>query len=69
MSNERDVNFPAMFTMHTPNGPTHACDEHAKRILTLCRFMGWHANAAPAPEGAQCENCANEAKATKEPKP
>ena len=59
--------FPATFTMHAPSGATHACVKHARQIESLMRFMGAHVNATKAPEGAQCGNCVNEAKAGSKP--
>lgn len=54
--------FPAVFTMHTPQGPTHACVRHARMVENLFRFMGAHVNATKAPEDAQCANCINDAR-------
>jgi hypothetical protein len=54
--------YPAVFTMHTPSGPTDCCVKHARAVENLFRFMGAHVNATKAPDGAQCANCINEAK-------
>lgn len=54
---------PATFTMHTPSGPTHCCVKHARQLEGLMRMLGAHTNAVKAPEGAECENCKNEAQA------
>lgn len=56
------VRFPAVFTMHTPQGPTHCCVKHARQAEALFRFMGAYTNATKAPDGAECANCINEAK-------
>lgn len=57
--------FPATFTMHCPSGSTNACMKHARSIETLfSRMFGLRVPASPAPEGSQCDNCLNEAKAT-----
>jgi len=53
----------ATFTMHTPSGPTHCCVRHARQLEGLMRMLGAHTNAVKAPDGAECENCKNEAKA------
>lgn len=63
MSGERDVNFPATFTMHAPNGPTHACVKHARAIEAIFRMLGAHVGSTKAPDDSQCDNCVNEAKA------
>lgn len=52
----------AIITMHTPTGPTHCCMKHARQLERLMRMLGAHTNAVKAPEGAECENCKNEAK-------
>lgn len=52
--------YPAIFTVHTPTGPTNACVKHARGVEKLFRFMGVHTNATRAPDGAQCDNCVNE---------
>jgi len=54
---------PAIFTMHTPSGPTYCCVKHARQLEGLMRMLGAHTKAVKAPEGAVCENCENEAKA------
>lgn len=57
---------PATFTMHCPNGPTHACAEHARQIEVLfIRMFGIRVRATTAPAGAQCDNCINETKAAR----
>lgn len=65
MSDQNNPGYPAAFTMHTPSGPTHACVKHARGIESLFRFMGAHVNATKAPDGAQCDNCLNEANANR----
>ena len=54
--------YAAVWTVHTPSGPTDACEAHAEKLAALFRFMGAYTNKTPAPEGAQCANCLNEAK-------
>lgn len=62
-----EQNFPAKFTMHAPNGATNACVEHARQIDGLfVRMWGMRIQATAAPEGAQCDNCVNTAKAAAE---
>lgn len=62
MSTDTPDSFPATFTVHTPQGPTHCCVKHARAVEGLFRFLGSYTNATKAPEGTQCENCINEAK-------
>lgn len=54
--------YPAIWTVHTPNGPTNACEIHADKVQRLILYMGAYTNRTPAPEGAVCDNCINEAK-------
>jgi hypothetical protein len=54
--------FPATRTVHCPNGPVHACDDHAANITGLMAFLGIHAVHTAAPDNAECENCVNAAK-------
>lgn len=62
----RDGNaFPAVFRMHCPSGSTNACAKHARAIDGLFqRMWGTRVPATSAPQGAQCDNCVNEAKTT-----
>jgi hypothetical protein len=53
--------FPATFTMHTPQGPTHACVKHARAVESLFCFLGAYVNATKAPDGSECASCVNEA--------
>lgn len=62
VNTETDMEHPATFTMHTPSGSTHCCVKHARQLEHLMRMLGAHTNAVKAPEGAECENCKNEAK-------
>jgi len=62
MTDDTKQTFPATFTMHTPQGPTHCCVMHARAVEGLFRFLGAHTKATLAPGGAECENCINEAK-------
>ena len=54
---------PAEFTVHTPTGPVHSCVKHARQIEGFMRMLGAHTHAVKAPDGAECANCINEAKA------
>jgi hypothetical protein len=58
---EAMTEHPATFTMHTPNGPTDCCVDHARKLEALMRMLGVHTKAVKAPEGATCKNCENEA--------
>lgn len=55
------ASYPATRTVHCPNGPTHACDEHAAQITGLMQYLGAHVVHTAAPDGAQCANCVNAA--------
>ena len=57
------LKHPAEFTVHTPTGPAHSCIKHARQIEGLMRLLGAHTHAVKAPDGAECANCINEAKA------
>lgn len=59
--------FPATKTVHWPSGPTEACEVHAAQLVGLGRILGSHVGVSEAPEGAECANCANEAKAKATP--
>ena len=59
---DTETKYPATCTVHCPSGPTNACDYHADAVEKIMRFMGAHTNRTPAPEGAQCDNCVNEAR-------
>lgn len=63
---EETNEFPAVFTMHAPNGPTNACVNHARQIEGLFRMLGAHVAATKAPDGSQCDNCVNAARLTKD---
>lgn len=60
--NDQPATFPAVFTVHTPQGPTDCCVKHAQAVEALFRFLGAHVNATKAADGAECANCINEAK-------
>jgi hypothetical protein len=55
--------FPAAFTVHWASGPTPCCVKHARALINLGAMLGTRVPATAAAEGAQCENCINEAKA------
>ena len=57
------LKYPAEFTVHTPQGPVHSCVKHARQIEGLMRMLGAHTHAVKAPDGVECANCINEAKA------
>ena len=54
--------FPASCIVHTPSGPTPACERHAKQLEALFECMGAHTNRTPLKEPAPCTNCINEAR-------
>ena len=59
-----DPKFPAAFTVHWATGPTPCCVKHARALVRLGAMLGTHVPATAAAEGAECENCINEAKRT-----
>lgn len=61
------LKHPAEFTVYTPTGPVHSCVKHARQIQGLMRMLGVHMYAVEAPDGVECANCINEAKAKGEP--
>lgn len=60
-----EVSYPATHTVHCPNGPTDACEKHARGIVGLMNFLGTHVVCTPAADDAQCANCHNESKLEK----
>ncbi len=52
---------PATHIVHWPTGPTACCDDHARQLIGLGRFLGAHVVATTLAEPAECANCANEA--------
>ena len=53
------IKFPATKTVHWPTGPVNCCENHARALAGLGRFMGSHIAVSTAPEGAECGNCKN----------
>jgi len=59
--------FPAVWIVHTPNGPEPCCELHKHKLVNLMRFLGVHAHAETSTQtDLVCNNCVNEnlAKAT-----
>jgi len=52
----------ATLIVHTPSGPIAVCETHAIKLRMLMQVIGVYTYATPAPEGAECANCKNEAK-------
>jgi len=61
MNEETEIKFPATITVHWPTGPTDCCEKHARELVGLGNFMGSHIAQTHAVEGAECQNCINEA--------
>ncbi len=61
-----DIKYPAEYTAHWPSGPVNCCQLHANAIKNIGTLLGTHVAVTKAPEGSECSNCVNEAKA-KEP--
>jgi len=55
------MKFPATVIVHTINGPIPCCDNHAKKLEALMRFMGGHSNNTELEKPTECINCRNEA--------
>lgn len=62
------ITHPATCNAHWANGPTPACDEHARGIVALGRFMGMHVPLTKLDQPANCANCVNEAKSAGGPR-
>ncbi len=57
-----EINFPATQTVHTPSGPTNACDDHATQIKGLIGgILGGHVVSTALESPAECDNCVNSA--------
>ena len=56
------LGYPATKIVHWPTGPANCCDEHAKQLVALGKFLGSHVGVTDAAMGAQCKNCEHEAK-------
>jgi len=54
--------FPCTYIVHTPSGPTHCCEDHARKVRTLFEFLGAHVHIELYFGDGQCGNCINEAK-------
>ena len=55
------MKYIATHIVHTPSGPTHACEKHAQQISGLFGFIGAHTVAEKSDGKHQCMNCKNEA--------
>lgn len=56
------VKYPATVIAHWSTGPVPCCENHARGLVGLGRFMGLHvAVTGPAADDAECGNCVNEA--------
>lgn len=51
----------AMQIVYWPGQSTVACDDHAEKLKSLARFMGFKICTVPA-NGDHCANCENEEK-------
>jgi len=58
---ENEQKYPATKIVHWPTGPVFACEEHARQLIRLSRFLGTHVVVGEATGGAECSNCKNEA--------
>lgn len=62
MSDKPHIKFPATQTVHTPSGPTNACDKHASAARALFSFMGGHVVSTELMYPTECDNCLNQDK-------
>lgn len=56
------ADYPASCIVHWATGPVPCCDDHARALIGLGRFLGTHVAATSLTEPSQCTNCVNEAK-------
>ena len=56
------IKYPATCVVHWPSGPVMACDEHARQIIGMGKFLGSHIVATKLTDPAECSNCVNEKK-------
>lgn len=56
------IKYPATCIIHWPSGPVNACDEHARLIIGMGKFLGSHVVATKLEAPAECGNCINENK-------
>jgi hypothetical protein len=63
MDNQPEKTFPATCVAHWPSGPVSCCAAHANALVAIGQVMACNvAVTLPAPDGAECANCKNEAK-------
>ena len=65
-SAQADIKFPAKYICHWPGQPTACCERHSAQLEALARQMCCCAPMTEIAEPAECDNCVNEANATKE---
>ncbi len=60
---QHDANtYPAMYLVDWPAGPVYACNDHAAKLITLGRHLGYSVGLQGCEPGHACMNCVNEAK-------
>jgi len=52
----------AIYIVHWPGKDVPACEEHAQKITSLARFMGFPVSSTLCIAEQPCTNCENEAK-------
>jgi len=62
MGKEKQIKYPATYTVHWPTGPVDCCDEHAKGLILIGKHLGSHTVATKLEKPSECSNCVNEAK-------
>ena len=55
------MKYPAKYLVHTVQGPEPCCADHAIAVENIMLFMGACVHTTIAPDGAECNNCRNEA--------
>lgn len=58
----KTIQFPAVVMVHTPSGPTPACENHAMKLAKLFHYLGAHVNTTPLESEMECANCVNQQK-------
>lgn len=54
----------ATHIVHWATGPVYTCEEHARQLVSLGKFLGSHTVCSLAERGHACVTCNHEAKGT-----
>ncbi len=58
----KKLKYPAKYEVHTPSGPTHACEKHAQGLKKVFGVLGCHIGIGKSDGKHECMNCINENK-------